>query len=123
MLAVDWDICRLAPVLLSMALTPPPPLITWDEFLAYLRWQEQMHGSIGSTPAGRDGIRRSSMYTGDDATLKVEARLELRRIFDSIDSNSDHRVSCPELAWAIRFDPRARNLFMPSLLAQDLRNS
>lgn len=56
---------------------------------------------------------------------QVFARIELRHIFDSLLMNGENIngcVSCHELELAIKFSPKCRTLFMPSLLAKNLSN-
>ena len=127
--------------------------IMWEQFLAYVRWQERHFGVRGQdNPAlggggegGRErererggekketssnrlspAHRRESMQQRINTTgHQVFARIELRHIFDSLLMNGENIngcVSCHELELAIKFSPKCRTLFMPSLLAKNLSN-
>ena len=112
--------------------------IFWEQFLAYVRWQEnkfgvQSMGIVGNDEEGKLNDEKDMMITSPtrrDSTqlnintsrYRVRARIELRHIFDGLIDPNDHthRVSCRELELAVRFSPKCRDLFMPSLLAQHL---
>ena len=108
--------------------------VTWDQFLAYIRWQERHFGTVlpaaeGSERLSRESdlllsspTRRASMMQRNKETMhQVRTRIDLRKVFDSLcPEASDGRVSCDELIYAIRFSQGARDLFLPSLLAKTL---
>ena len=106
--------------------------ILWEEFLAYIRWQESVFGILhGDQYAQEDNEEAKQMVSHGrrmsiqaQLTLsrhQVRARLELRHVFDSlVDQSLYHRVSCKELQLAIRFSPKCRELFQISLLAKRL---
>jgi hypothetical protein len=106
--------------------------ILWEQFLAYIRWQETVFGvktaEEDKTGEGKSMVhsptRRGSMQQKiNTSRVRVRARIELRHIFNSlIDGGGTHRVSCRELELAIRFSPKCRELFTPSLLAKKLED-
>ena len=104
--------------------------VTWEQFLAYIGWQERNFGTkfrgddSNSSATGNLDDRESRervLERARDTMHRVRARLDLRKVFDSVSQgNTDGCVDCKELMYAIRFSQRASELFMPSLLAKKL---
>jgi hypothetical protein len=109
--------------------------VTWEQFLAYIRWQERHFGMVLPAAEGTDHVsresdlllssptRRASTVQRNKKTMyQVRTRIDLRKVFDSLcpEATMDGSVSCDELIYAIRFSQRARELFLPSLLAKTL---
>ena len=105
--------------------------VLWEQFLAYVRWQER-HFLTRAVSAPLDKVEEDLMLTtphrrasthsrAQTARKQVRTRIELRRVFDDLAGRTgSYRVSCRELVHAIQFTPRARELFLPSLLAKSL---